>query len=233
MFGLFRSKREKFSEDTVLLHKVTYDVAAKSTVDMSKVVAEQWNKDISPSFQYSLLREWYCFYGHLLDWFAFHYLGEDGRDFIIDQIVPLGIVPLVRLTWPNAGDDFWEPRIADMLSAINERQTLYAPAQSIFVSNMDAILKKGGVPGFGDVFEDEPTAKVSRLFRALTFIFNEEIPEFGKNSNKVRQTAEIWGISLEGASDLELFMLVQLQVMNGLATSRLSDNVLRAKHHVV
>ena len=115
----FSSKQDKLVETTHMVHATVFVAAGNSAGALEKAIKEQWRTELEPQVRFGLQCEWYYFYAHLMDWVAFRMLGKKGRDLLVDLTLELGIIPLVRISWPGAGDDFWEPLIADRLSSLN------------------------------------------------------------------------------------------------------------------
>lgn len=82
-----------------------FQAAALSTEAVMTTSEMEWNAKLEPHIGFAMHCEFYYFYAHFMDWLAFHELGEKGRDLIADMVVDSGIIPLVKGSWPNAGDE--------------------------------------------------------------------------------------------------------------------------------
>ena len=181
--GIFRSKEKKLNDALVDLYGRVGMASLRSNASLKIALREKWNKGaMDASVEYAVRREFYCFYAHILDYFSFDVLGDHGRVLVTDSIVPLGIVPLVHRSLPGAGDEVWEPVIADFLEYFNIVQFKYALSKVVFVSNLDEILRGGGVP-VNDALSDEPEAKVSRLIQSINHILENDLSAFGLKSD--------------------------------------------------
>ena len=222
----FRSKEQKLEEAIQLAHSSTITVSVVTSFAMDRIVKENWHTELDSSGRFALLSEWYYFYAHMMDWFAFGILGEKGRDLLADYMVELGIVPFVRVSWPSGGDEFWEPLIADCLSTYNKRQFEYTAATSIFSQ------QPGGVPGLNDALSESPEAKVSCLFQELYTILEGNVEGFESRSEKALTTSKALGIDLGSANRLEIFLVVQNMVVPSLNDKSLTDG-LRQMHRML
>ena len=222
---LFRNKQKRLGEKVVKVHAAVFVAAVDSMFALNTALEDHWNIDVELPILFTVNCEWYYFYAHLMDWYAFQAMGVKGQDILVDRTVEFGIVPLVRGEIPNGDDDTWEPLIAELLGTLNRRQIEYAAAKTVFVDNFDAVLAQGGVPGVNDAFADQPTAKVSRLFQRINATLIEGVQDFETPSGKVKETAEIWGMSLSGASSSDLFLRIQTIAMQELGRSRLLEGI--------
>ena len=197
-----------------------------ASLTMDRTVKENWHIELDSSVRFAALSEWYYFYAHMMDWFAFGILGENGRDLLANYMVELGIVPFVKASWLGGSDKFWEPLITNCLSTYNERQFEYTAATNIFSQ------QQGGAPGLNDALSENPEAKVSRLFQKLYTILESNVEDFESRSGKVYTTSKALGISLTRANRMEIFFVVQNLALPSIQDKSLT-NGLRQMHRLL
>ena len=208
LFGRRRKEDEIAATSTIMfleLHEKVIKATINSTFATENVLRDKLETTLDPSARWDLLCEIYCFYSHILDYFSFGVLGEQGRDIVVDGIVPAAIVPLVHAAFPHADDEIREPLIADLLERVNVMTFEYSESREIFVSDFQQVLQQGGIPGVNDTISDRPEAKVSRLIQNVDGTLQDYIPDFGLNSKFVRQ-----GMDAFGSDSPEFYRLVLL-----------------------
>ncbi len=223
--GLFRSKKEKLNAGVAELHSKVVLATLKSTIAIETTLKEKLETALKSSAGYDLRCEIYCFYAHILDYFSFGVLGVRGRDIVMDDLVPLGIVPFVHISVLEAGDEVWEPLIADLLERSNTMTFEYSESHDVFTRNMAQVVQRGGVPGTVDAFSDEPEAKVSRLIQNVNLTLQGHLPRFGTKSELVFGGAAGFGTSPESMSFVLLCAAVQNTIYQELAEANLLDRL--------
>ena len=223
--GIFRSKEEKLNNALVDLYGQVGMASLRSNASLKIALREKWNQGpMDASVEYALRREFYCFYAHVLDYFSFGVLGDRGRVMVTDPLVPLGILPHVHSSIPGADDEAWEPVIADFLEHFNIVQLDYAQSKVVFVSNLEEILRGGGVP-VNDAFSDEPEAKVSRLIQNINHILENGLPGFESKSDLALDGAEVFGASPKVMNFVTLCAVIQNIVYPELAKAKLMETI--------
>ena len=153
---LFRSKEEKLQEAIDGLYFNVVMATFKSARAIEADLKEQFEITLEPKAGYDLSCELFCFYAHTLDFFAFGWLGEPGRDLLMNLLVPLGIEPLVQSSLAKSSEEAREAHIANLLEQFNTMTFEYAKSRNVVVSNFTEVLKQGGVPGVTDALSAEP-----------------------------------------------------------------------------
>ncbi len=151
------------------VYATIFVAAATSASAVNTISDTKWNAKLAPFVQARVHCEFYYFYAHVMDRFAFQELGEQGRDFFVDAIVDLGLTPLIKHSFPDAGEESWQRLIHDELENFNSAQDEYATCR-IFM------LKQTEKP-FEDAFSDNPEALGSRLFQNITEELEKNSPE--------------------------------------------------------
>ena len=192
-FGLFRSKEEKLVESITELYYAVGLATAKTEGAVATMLKEKLETALEPSAYFDLRCEYFCFYAHILDYFSFGTLGEDGRDLVTDQGIPVVIEELVNRSLPEVDDEVKVEHARDLLEHFNVMTFEYAKSPSVFVGNFYQVLRQGGVPGVNDAFSDEPESKVSRLVQNVNETLKDYIPDLGTESGFVRRSAEAFG----------------------------------------
>ena len=135
------------------------------------------------------------------------------------------IAPLVYSSLPDAGDEIWEPHIADLLERHNLMAFEYSKSLEVFVSNFRETLRQGGVPGATDAFADEPEAKVSRLVQRIVGILEGHIPGFGTRAELVSEGAEAFGADPRAMRIIVLCAAIHNTVYKEMAEASLLERL--------
>ncbi len=224
-FGLFRSKEEKQAEAIAELFYAIGLATAKTESAVAAMLNEKLETTLEPSAYFDLRCEYFCFYAHILDYFSFGALGEDGRDLLTDHGIPVVIEGLVNRSFPEADDDVKLAHAQDLLQRFNVMTFEYARSPSVFVSNFYQVLQQGGVPGVNDAFSDEPESKVSRLVQNVSETLTEHVPDIGTRSDFVRGAAEAFGSDSEGWALIALCATIHASVHMNLTEANLNEKL--------
>ena len=231
-FGLFRSKEEKLVESITELYYAIGLATAKTESAVAAMLNEKLETTLEPSAYFDLRCEYFCFYAHILDYFSFGALGEDGRDLVTDHGIPVVIEELVNRSLPEVDDEVKLAHASDLLERYNVMTLEYAKSPSVFVSNFYQVLQQGGVPGVNDAFSDEPESKVSRLVQNVNETIKDYILNFGTESDFVRRSAEAFGSDSEGWALIALCATIQASVHLALTDANLNEKLGKMRRYI-
>ena len=178
LFGMFPNKQQKLNEALSELWEGVIRGTDHSCEMLFDLLSDVWGEPPSVATRWHAHCEWFFFYAHLVDWFAFHKLGESKRNPVVDSGVELGLEPFVVRHWPTLDDDKREGMISDLIEALNFRNRLYLGADELF-TNLAPTARAAVIPGFDDSLRDEPKAKASRLSNFIHVILGSEESVFG------------------------------------------------------
>lgn len=224
-FGLFRSKEAKLVESITELYYAVGLATAETESAVAAMLNEKLETTLEPSAYFDLRCEYFCFYAHILDYFSFGALGEDGRDLVTDYGIPVVIEGLVNRSLPEVDYEVKLAHARDLLERYNVMALEYAKSPSVFVSNFYQVLQQGGVPGVNDAFSDEPESKVSRLVQNVNETIKDYIPDFGAESDFVRRGAEAFSTAAEGWTLIALCATIQTSVHVALTEVNLTEKL--------
>ena len=131
---------------------------------------------------------------------TFQEIGKKGRDLLVDEIVDLGLTPLIKHYFPDAGEESWQRLIYDEMGNFDDAQEEYATCRTFVLEDTGKTIK--------DAFSENSEAKVSRLFQNIS-------EQLETNSPKVE------------ASSIEVFLSIQLSATQQIKTMKLKEKAMQ------
>lgn len=229
---IFRREEPNIEKVLGTVHSSVERAAYCSLTELTSKVEANWAVSVEQDAHWLLLCEWYLFYNHLLDWWAFQILGELRRNIVVDCWVEVGLVPFVAKRWPNHSKEERNAVVGNLMSSMYDRNGLYAKAPQLFArlektEPVDPWL----FPGFEDSVLDEPTAKITPLAKNIHTLLWREVPAFSE-SDFTRGSVELMGTNAADVSFLTTFPIVVMSAMTGIKQSELPVKIQDVQHHL-
>ena len=229
---IFRRKEPNVEEALGAVYSAVERAAYCSLRETTSKVETNWEVPVGQDAHWLLLVEWYLFYTHLLDWWAFQMLGELRRNIVVDCGVEVGLAPFVARRWPNRSKEEQDVVVGNMISNINDRNAVYAKAPLLFARlEKEEPVDPWLFPGFEDSTLDEPTAKVTLLAKPIHTLLWREVPGFSEN-DFIRGGVELMGTNAAAVSFLTMFPIVVTSAMAGIQQSELQVKIGEVQHHL-
>ena len=134
-----------------------------------KICETKWRAKLQPVIGARVHVEFYYFYAYLLDRLSFEVLGEKGRAFFMGAVVDLGLTPLVKHSFPDAGEEAWGRMIGEQSNNYDSAVEEYSACRVFMLERADGPME--------DAFSDDPVAQVSRLFQNILLDLKQNTPQ--------------------------------------------------------
>ena len=229
---IFRRNERNLEKVLVDVHAAVERASYCSLGGLTSKVEKTWEVSVGREAHWLLLCELYLFYNHLLDWWAFQFLGELRRNIIVDCWVEVGLEPFVAKRWPSQSKEERDDVVGNLINSLYDRNAVYAKAPQLFARlEKEEKVDPWLFPGFEDSILDEPTAKVTHLARVIHTLLWTEVSGFSE-SQFIRGGVELMGTRPEDVSFLTTFPLVVGSAMEGIQQSKLPVKIHEAEGHL-